>query len=143
MFRAMRVEFVHERPAWLVGVACRGAVTRPDQSSVRCPGSALVSSLQPVRVWRNPGVQTGRRRPRNGLAVAFAAPCNRLLAHRKRGASTRPGERANGLLIIVRMLPTIALGTLEDKSAGPSQATSRIPRTGTRESSLVMQQYPS
>src|ERR1700722_15917979 len=42
-----------------LGMACRGAVTRPDQSSVRCPGSALVSSLQPVRVWRNPGVQTG------------------------------------------------------------------------------------
>ena len=93
-------------------MACRGAVTRPDQSSVRCPGSALVSSLQPVRVWRNPGVQTGRRRPRNGLAIAFAA------------RSLHPaGERANGLLIIVRMLPTIALGTLEDKSAGPSQAT--------------------
>ena len=85
-----------------LGMACHGADTRPDRSSVLCPGSALVSLPQPVRVWRNSGVQTGRRR-------ASRRPCNRLCcalqspARTSEARSLHPaGERANGLLRIVR-----------------------------------------
>jgi len=82
-----------QRPPWhCLGMACRGADSA--RSIVRALPWQRPRKLAAAgaRLAQLRGANRTTQGTRNGLAIAFAAPCNRLLAHWKRGGSTRPAR---------------------------------------------------